>query len=190
MPLTPFHAGYALLIKRAYPRLDFAALTIGALVPDMEQLFWTALGRFPNRLVTHSPLGVVTIDLALTWLMVGLLGLIRIERLGIEGFRQACPPPLFMASALIGSSSHILLDVTNHIYNPLLWPANDPYIPSPLIMALGEPVTQLLVQGVSLLVFFWTLRLPLQAAHSGLLQLVKDPKAALQTITRYYHELS
>jgi membrane-bound metal-dependent hydrolase YbcI (DUF457 family) len=52
-------------------------------------------------------------------------------------------------SVLVGNLSHVLLDVTNHPYNPLFWPfssANS--TPSPIYFALGTPLGSLWMQIV------------------------------------------
>jgi membrane-bound metal-dependent hydrolase YbcI (DUF457 family) len=50
-------------------------------------------------------------------------------------------------SVFVGSISHVLLDVTNHPYNPVYWPflsANS--TPNPVYFALGEPLGSLWMQ--------------------------------------------
>ena len=136
MTLTPLHVAFVWILN-ANPRilrLGFAAMTIGSIVPDIEPVITYTLGLSvfcgwdfpctvaPDRLVLHSILGAVTIDVALTFLVVKLLGLLRLERFGIRGFSGVKMDKAFYASAAIGSVSHILIDWLHHTANPIFWP--------------------------------------------------------------------
>ncbi|MDG6222909.1 MAG: metal-dependent hydrolase [Candidatus Bathyarchaeota archaeon] len=57
-------------------------------------------------------------------------------------------------SVLVGILSHVLLDFTNHSYNPLFWPFSSPtFTESPIYFALGNPLGSLhihIIMGVLL----------------------------------------
>lgn len=136
MTLLPLHVAFVwiLNINPRFLRLSFAAMTIGALVPDIEPVVAYISGASvfcgwdfpctlaPDRLVLHSLLGAVTIDVALTFLFVKLIGQFRLERLGIHGFSGVRMSRAFYASAVIGSISHVLVDWSHHAANPVFWP--------------------------------------------------------------------
>ena len=70
--------------------------------------------------------------------------------------KEKCTFSLGLAvSCLLGAISHVLLDVTNHPYNPLFWPflaSNE--TPSPIVPLLGgEATASLLIHGL-MVVFF------------------------------------
>lgn len=136
MTLLPLHVAFVwiLNVNPRILRLSFAAMTIGALVPDVEPLamYITGLSVFcgwdfpctlaPDRLVLHSLLGAVTVDVGLTFLFVRLIGLLRPERFGTYGFSGIKMSRIFYASAAIGSVSHVLVDWLHHDVNPVFWP--------------------------------------------------------------------
>ena len=62
MPATPFHYPLTYLLYRLSPqRLDLPALVAGAVIPDLEIVFFELAGRPGgiNRLVLHSLFGAV-----------------------------------------------------------------------------------------------------------------------------------
>lgn len=134
MTLTPLHVAFVWMLKPGFARLNFAAMTIGAMIPDIEPLVawifgWSVFCGWdfpcslaPDRLVLHSFAGALTVDVALTILFVRLLSLLNIEKLGIHGFANVRIGSGFYMSAAIGSLSHVLVDWLHHPANPVFWP--------------------------------------------------------------------
>jgi hypothetical protein len=127
------------LLWLKYPhRLDFLALTVGSVVPDLLEP--VTLLAFPGyhwalREWSHSLLGALTYDLlvavAATFLVVrpllGWLDRVRPSPLwnkfgGLE-FRVKGTAFWTVASAAIGTLSHLLIDLPFHAAMPLLFPA-------------------------------------------------------------------
>ena len=138
MPLTPFHAAVPwLAYVRWSARLSFWALTIGAMVPDLEVPVYFALfgDIYEARGPMHSLIGAVTIDAGLAALAVWILVppvLRRIDRAwpGTDMLRFAGhdlrkdrrDAPAVYGSAALGALTHVIVDVPTHGYNPLIWP--------------------------------------------------------------------
>ena len=141
MPFTPFHLGFALPVWYMFrDKLHFASICIGSMIPDLEVL-WMA--PFTNELghaggYLHSLYGAVTIDLAITLFFVymvvppfGRWLKRRVRRKGGEkwhifaGTDMTAPPKRHgwaIVSALIGTLSHVTIDLFTHVYNPIFWP--------------------------------------------------------------------
>ncbi len=125
--------GWALL-PRWRNRLDFAGLTAGALIPDIELPFYFLLTRDPvlSRGIMHSLFGAFTIDLILGSLLAVTLIPWAVARLSRRPywrafFRFYATPArptrdVLMASVVLGALTHILLDQFTHAYNPVFWP--------------------------------------------------------------------
>jgi hypothetical protein len=134
MTLTPLHVAFVWVLKPRFRKLHFAALTVGAVIPDVEPLIawmfgWSVFCGWdfpcslaPDRLVLHSIVGAITIDVALTIIFVKMIGKLDVERLGICGFTYVKTNAAFFASAVIGSLSHIFVDWLHHPANPIFWP--------------------------------------------------------------------
>ncbi len=134
MTLTPLHVAFVWMLKPRFRRLHFAALTVGAVIPDVEPLVawvfgWSVFCGWdfpcslaPDRLVLHSIVGAMTIDVVLTIIFVKMIGKLGIERLGICGFSNVKTNAAFLASAAIGSLSHVFVDWLHHPANPIFWP--------------------------------------------------------------------
>lgn len=134
MTLTPLHVAFVWMLKPRFRKLHFAALTVGAVIPDVEPLIawmfgWSVFcgwdfpcSLLPDRLVLHSIIGAITIDVALTIIFVKMIGKLDVERLGVCGFTNVKTNAAFFASAAIGSLSHIFVDWLHHPANPIFWP--------------------------------------------------------------------
>lgn len=134
MTLTPLHVAFVWMLKPRFRKLHFAALTVGAVIPDVEPLIawmfgWSMFCGWdfpcslaPDRLVLHSIVGAITIDVALTIIFVKMIGKLDVERLGVCGFTNVKTNAAFFASAAIGSLSHIFVDWLHHPANPIFWP--------------------------------------------------------------------
>lgn len=134
MTLTPLHVAFVWILKPWAGRLHFAALTVGAVIPDLEPLVAWVLGlsvfcgwdfpctSAPDRLVLHSIVGALTADVALTVIFVRIIKTLRPDRLGMRGFTSTKTTGYFLLSAAIGSLSHVLVDWLHHPANPVFWP--------------------------------------------------------------------
>lgn len=140
MPFTALHAGPLWAVWLRFPkRLDFVALTIGAVIPDLFEPVLLVLGD-PNlywaqRDWSHSLLGAFTYDLVLAIVMTTFVArplLYRFDRMlpsplwsrfGGRDYRTSGPRSVVLLSAAIGTVSHVLLDVPFHPVSPLLFPA-------------------------------------------------------------------
>jgi hypothetical protein len=110
-----------------------SALVMGSFAPDMTYFAASVLpGAMTFGSVTHGPLGVVTVDVAITaalvglWLMVRepLVALLPYGRQGqvhawVRGRTWQGRPPLstalwFWASAVIGATTHVVWDAFTH----------------------------------------------------------------------------
>jgi hypothetical protein len=201
MTLLPLHPAFVWLL-RLNPSLpfSFAALTVGSLVPDLELVIAYVAGASvfcgvnfpceaePDRLVLHSLLGAVTIDVVLTIIFVKLIGLLRPERLGINGFRNVRINAWFCVSAAVGSISHILVDWFHHQANPIFWPimTGDPpsfYVDGLLMpyMSISAATFLMAIIG-SAIVIFLAARAVILSKYS-LAQLAFDPKLTLSLLT-------
>jgi membrane-bound metal-dependent hydrolase YbcI (DUF457 family) len=125
------------------------------MLPDLEipvilLLFGDGM---PHRLVLHSLVGSATVGAFLAliitiWVYPSLVSALS----GVEKktVAQKCTLSFALAfSAIVGAVSHVLLDVTNHPYNPVFWPflaVNA--TPSPFYFALGAPLGSLWMQGI------------------------------------------
>lgn len=134
MTLTPLHVAFVWVLKPRFRKLDFAALTVGAVIPDIEPLIawmfgWSVFcgwdfpcSLLPDRLVLHSIIGAITIDVAFTVIFVKMIGKLGLQRLGICGFTNVQTNAAFLVSAAIGSLSHVFVDWLHHPANPIFWP--------------------------------------------------------------------
>ena len=107
----------------------------------------------------HSLLGAATlgtlISIAITVLVYPRLtsAIFPIDK---QKVKEKCTFSLGLAvSCLLGVLSHVLLDVTNHPYNPVFWPflaLNE--TPSPIVPLLGgEATASLLIHALMVVLF-------------------------------------
>ena len=137
MPLTPFHLGFAWpvwFLNRK--KLHFMSLSLGAMVPDLEVPFMTLFtSEFAHaRGIMHSILGALTIDILIALLIVYFfvppIGRWIKRRskekwhifAGVDVTRAPTDPLWALASAGIGTLSHVFIDLFTHEYNPIYWP--------------------------------------------------------------------
>lgn len=136
------HQAPALFIKIKYPkRIDGTAICIGALVPDLHEIFWLGI-----RPLTHSFLGLFTwtapLTILLTMLFCRYIGPIisnfaKKERLiskplqffGVDSWnilkKKVFNKQFFIVafySALIGGLTHLLFDLPAHKNVTLFYP--------------------------------------------------------------------
>jgi membrane-bound metal-dependent hydrolase YbcI (DUF457 family) len=128
LPITPLHYPIAYLIHKVDERLSLPGLIVGSMQPDIEiPLLYLITGdRLHSRLVLHSLFGAVVFGTLLsTMLIVFLYPWVVSFFFGYdknEINRKCRFSPILVISCLIGNISHVLLDLSNHEYNPLLWP--------------------------------------------------------------------
>jgi Domain of unknown function (DUF4184) len=119
-------------------RLDFLALTVGSVIPDLlEPVTLLAFPEYHGALRgwSHSFLGALTYDLALTLVattfvvrpLLGWLDRVRPSplwnRFGGLDYRAPKPRGWTIVSAAIGTLSHLLSDLPFHAAMPLFFPA-------------------------------------------------------------------
>jgi hypothetical protein len=100
---------------------------------------------YPDRLVLHSLIGALSVDIILTVVLVKLLAHAKLEKIGISGFASAKLDKYFIISAAIGSLSHVLVDSLHHEDNPLLWLIGPTYFTGPLVVAFGAPLAHRII---------------------------------------------
>jgi membrane-bound metal-dependent hydrolase YbcI (DUF457 family) len=161
LPVTPFHYPIAYLIKKLGGNLSLPALIVGSMVPDLEIPFIVLLlgTDAPHRLVLHSLLGAVTLGTLLSTAITVLIypwlasAIFRIDKRKVK---EKCRFTLWLVcSCILGGISHVLLDVTNHAYNPVFWPflaLNE--TPSPIVPVLGGEATASLLVHAFMVVLF------------------------------------
>ena len=125
-------------------------------IPIMFLLFGT---QAPNRMILHSLFGAITVGTVLAtaitiWIYPTLTSMIfPINKLKVK---EKCSPSISLAfSCLLGVLSHVLLDVTNHAYNPVFWPflaMNE--TPSPITPLLGGALTASIIVHTIMAVAF------------------------------------
>ncbi len=150
-----------IIYKFGGQRLSLPALIVGAMLPDIEiPVILLAFGlQGPNRLVLHSLFGGATIG---TVLGVAITVLVyppltsAIFRVNESHVKEGCRLSVGLAaSCLIGTISHVLLDVVNHQYNPVFWPFLSIYeTPNPIVPLLGGADTaSFLMHGLMAVLF-------------------------------------
>ena len=137
MPVSPFHLGFAWpawLINRK--KLHFMALSIGSMVPDIEVLPMMLVSSEGERArgLMHSILGALTFDILVVMLFVFFIvppagRWVRRhskEKWHIFAGEDVTLAPVNLGwalfSALIGTLSHVTIDLFTHDYNPIFWP--------------------------------------------------------------------
>ncbi len=153
---------------------NFFALSIGAIIPDLECpfLFPFVEDRWHARLFMHSLLGAFTLDLLLAaaltlWLVPPLLKWLepRIanKRLfvftGVDLRAHRTTTAALAGSAMLGSVSHVLIDVLHHPYNPLTFPFPQ-YYDFNLVLFGDLTLSGIVMQGttlalLTLMLYFW-----------------------------------
>jgi membrane-bound metal-dependent hydrolase YbcI (DUF457 family) len=153
LPLTPLHHPIAYFIYKLDKRLSLPGLVVGCMFPDIEIPFMVLLfgTQVPNHMVLHSLLGSATIGTFLALIVTVQVypplvsRLFHVDKKRVESKCKLSFAVFF--SVLVGNLSHVLLDVTNHLYSPVFWP----FLPAtaasnPLYFALGDTLGYLWVQ--------------------------------------------
>jgi membrane-bound metal-dependent hydrolase YbcI (DUF457 family) len=159
LPITPFHYPVAYLVSKLGGNLSLPALIVGSMVSDLEIPFIVLLlgTEVPHRLVLHSLLGAVTVGTILSTAITVLIypwlasAIFQIDKRKVK---EKCRFTLWLVfSCVLGGISHVLLDVTNHAYNPVFWPflaLNE----TPIVPILGGEVTASLLVHAFMAVLF------------------------------------
>jgi len=152
LPVTPLHHPLAYFLYRLNKNLSLPGLIVGSMFPDLEIPFILLfLGtEVPHRLVLHSLFGAATIGtfLAVIFTVKIYPNLVSsLFRVNKKRLKTKCKLSLgLVVSVLVGIISHVLLDVTNHPYNPLFWPFSSTFVNSPIYFALGTTIGSLYIQ--------------------------------------------
>ena len=118
------------------------------MVPDLEIPFMVLLfgTNTSTHLLLHSIPGSLTVGTAIAVAVTVLIypklagAIFPINKLKVK---QKCKFSLTLVfSSAMGCLSHVLLDVTNHAYNPVFWPfLTSAETPSPIFPLLGGAQT-------------------------------------------------
>lgn len=176
MPFTPSHMAFALPFGRT-PLLP-AAVAIGSMAPDVP--YFVPLGI--PRALTHAPIGVPTVDLAITLVLVALwyaalrapiidfaprIVRQRMRRLGPLGWRRprhgwVTSVAVLIAAALVGIATHLVWDSFTHDgWLVDLWPALSTQLgPLPLFKWLQHASTVLGLIALGAWGWHWVQRTP------------------------------
>ena len=153
MPLTPLHHPIAYFIYKVDKRFSLPGLVVGCMFLDIEIPFIALLfgTQIPNRMVLHSLLGSATIGTFLALIITVQVYpplVSRIFHVDKKRAKSKCKLSFAVVfSVLVGNLSHVLLDVTNHPYNPVFWPfLPATATPRPIYFALGNPLGSLWMQ--------------------------------------------
>ena len=128
---------------------------MGCMFPDLEIPFiFLFFGtNVPNRMLLHSLLGSATIGTLFAVLVTVRVYPYIVSRLfhvNKERVKNKCKLSFAVVfSVFVGNISHVLLDVTNHPYNPAFWPFRSAFATqSPIYFALGDPLGSLWMQTI------------------------------------------
>ncbi|KRE52821.1 DUF4184 family protein [Phycicoccus sp. Soil748] len=166
MPFTPAHVAAVLpVVGRRRPSWVVpCALVIGSMVPDV--LYFVPIGDY--RDVSHSVHGLLTLDLLLGLVLVGLWRAAAgpvLRDLAPRSYRERVPPPLrptarewlwSVPCLLLGGATHLVWDAFTHAngWAVMRWPAV-----FDRVVTLGLPVYSVAQYGSSVvglvLVLVW-----------------------------------
>ncbi|UCF08089.1 MAG: DUF4184 family protein [Thermoplasmata archaeon] len=164
MPFTAFHAAPVWLLFLAKPkRFDWIALSCGATLPDILEplMIFVFTGYYWDvRVVTHSLLGAVTV-LLLAAVLISISILPHIIRFFKERFSdrrfhtfagidilEKRSFGVIIYSALIGTVSHITLDLFYHERNPIFYPFGDAAILFFNDIIISKTITSIITGGI------------------------------------------
>jgi len=137
MPLTPLHLGFSMPVFMTNKRkLHFLCLCLGSMIPDLEIIPMLPFSKdlLHARGPMHSILGALTFDILVVLFIVLFVAPPIGRWLKRHGKGKWClfagvdvtkaPTDLFWAlgSIVIGTVSHITMDMFTHKYNPIFWP--------------------------------------------------------------------
>jgi len=161
LPIKPFHYPVAYILYKLGGTLSLPALIVGSMLPDLEVPFIVLLfgTSVPHHLLLHSIAGALTLGTALAITITVFIyprltsAIFPVDKLKVK---EKCHFSISLVfSCAIGCLSHVLLDVTNHAYNPLFWPflaLNE--TPSPFVPFLGGAEIASLLMHTLMVVLF------------------------------------
>ena len=158
-------------------KFNFFALSIGSIIPDLEALilFLFVEDSWKARSIMHSILGAFTLDLIIVLITtIYIVPIIikymdrKIENKKVFLFSKTdlrqhkTNTKVIVYSGLIGTVSHVLIDIIHHPYNPLTFPIEN-YYSFNLILFNNLQLANILVNGGSALLFiimiyYWYLK--------------------------------
>jgi membrane-bound metal-dependent hydrolase YbcI (DUF457 family) len=166
MPATPLHYTVAYIINKVKIGLVLPALVVGSMIPDLEVFVAIVTGGLtPSRGLMHSLVGAVTVDVFLAvavtiFLYPSLVSLIfKLEKK--DAAEKCCFSGMLLLSAFVGTLSHVLIDATNHEYNPLLYPFNSESFDALVLLGnwvLAAIIVQFVLLMVLLVIFIYEVR--------------------------------
>jgi len=134
------------------------------MIPDLECpfVYLAVWDKWKARSVMHSLLGAATVDLLVTvllvlyfvpWFLKYLDGKVEDKRYfvfaGTDLRNHRTGMGAIVGSTLIGTYSHVLIDVLHHPYNPLTFPFSN-YYGFNLVLFNDLILSGIIVQGVAL----------------------------------------
>jgi membrane-bound metal-dependent hydrolase YbcI (DUF457 family) len=141
----------------------------------------------PDRLVLHSIVGALSVNVVLTMGFVKAIQLLRPARFGLHGFANArVASPIFALSAAVGSLSHVLVDWLHHPANPIFWPFlvdGSYYVDGLLLSFMTVRTASLLVAAASGIILVAVVKQALNKKDQNLSFIFSNPKKALSLIT-------
>ncbi len=155
-------------------KFNFYALSLGSIIADFEclVLFLLTGESLGARLVMHSILGAVTINLLIVvisviYIVPSILNYLdrKVKNKRIFQFAQVdlrehkTSVVVIIYSGLIGTVSHVLIDLLHHPYNPLTFPFEQ-YYTFNLILFNDLFIANVLVNGVTgalliIMLYYW-----------------------------------
>lgn len=172
MPVGPLHLGFTLpAFARFRERLEFLPLAIGTFIADLELLLMLpVVGNLEDsRGCMHSLVGALTVDLLFAlayayWVAPPLVAWFAAKYpgkgYGLFASKDISAPPRSLAwsaaSALLGTVSHVLIDLFSHVRNPLLWPWG--WGEGLNLMPLGRFPSTILMHALAAALLFWVLK--------------------------------
>ncbi len=132
MPITLLHYPVALGFSKLGKKMVLPGLIVGSFIPDIEVPFLIIFfhGVLPDHLILHSLIGAVTIGTILAVIVTRyfyppLVSIIfRLNRNKLDSKCRLTSN--LVLSCMLGNLFHILLDITMHPCNPVLWPWINP----------------------------------------------------------------
>ena len=165
MPFTPYHLGPAMLIGALlFPLIDITTIMIASVILDLEPLIVILFNLpMPLHAFFHTYLGATIVAFALSVLVYPFRRYLN-GIVSFFGLRQVSSARHIVASSLIGTYSHVLLD--SFLYsemNPFF-----PFLGNPFLGLLGSGFVYTLCVVLGLAGFFiYLLRVLLNLGVNG-----------------------
>ncbi|WP_455391928.1 DUF4184 family protein [[Eubacterium] cellulosolvens] len=158
-------------------RFNFFALSLGSIIPDLEIpfLFLLTGDTWSARGFMHSILGALTLDLlivvlATVFIVPRVLNYMARRMKNEKTFifskvdlrDHKTNTTIVVYSGLIGTLSHVLIDVINHPYNPLTYPFAEYYSFNLILfndLQLANIIIWIVLGGLLIvMMYYWYLR--------------------------------